>query len=347
MIALIYIVNIIIESGVLFAFSYSSLENMKLLSIYECITSMGILLIVVFLEKTIKINPKDLGWNGCLWLFLLSIPVVSIGMVVTLIYVEQFSDIVIVIEVSGLLLINLIIFYLYDALQKFYVQKREREMFKQQIILYDNELEIMKKSYCNVRSLRHDMKHHLKELKFLSSKEDTEEILLYIAEMEKSIYNPDEYVESGNKEIDSTLNYLLQKADKLLEKTEIHIALPENLNIRSFVINVIMGNLLENAIEASEMSAEKYICVDIQTRKNLLFIKVINSFENKIEVQNTHIITSKSSKEKHGMGLKSVEKIVKEEGGEMDISWEKDRFKVAVMLYLSIIRKGNFMILSH
>ena len=47
--------------------------------------------------------------------------------------------------------------------------------------------------------------------------------------------NSDEYVDSGNKEIDSTLNYLLQKADKILDNTKISIVLPENLSVILFL----------------------------------------------------------------------------------------------------------------
>lgn len=238
-----------------------------------------------------------------------------------------------VVQAGGLLIINLIMFYLFDALQKFYVQKQEKEILEQQLALYDNELEIIKRSYDNIRALRHDMKHHLIELKFLS-KEGSHEMISYIEKMEQSICNPEQYVDSGNRDLDSTLNYLLQKAERLLNKTEIHIVLPENLPIHPFTMNVIMGNLLDNAIEASEKSEEKYLGLNIKVKRGLLFIKVENSFTNEIEVKNNRIITTKKDKQKHGIGLKSVRHIVEEEGGIMNISWEENIFCVTVMLYL-------------
>ncbi len=220
-------------------------------SVYECITSMGILLIVVLLEKTISVKRKNSQIEGFLWVVLLGIPIVSIGMVVVLVRNEIEKSYLIVVEVIGLLVINLIVFYLYNALENFYIQKKEQELIKQQINMYENELEIMKKSYYNIRGLRHDMKHHMMELKFLVKKGAYDEILSYIDSMGIFMLNSDEYVDSGNKEIDSTLNYLLQKADKILDNTKISIVLPENLSVHTFSINVILGNLLDNAIEAA------------------------------------------------------------------------------------------------
>ena len=180
---IIRVVNLIVESGVLYIFSYDMQTDIFWVSVYECITSMGILLIVVLLEKTISVKRKNSQIEGFLWVVLLGIPIVSIGMVVVLVRNEIEKSYLIVVEVIGLLVINLIIFYLYNALENFYIQKKEQELIKQQINMYENELEIMKKSYYNIRGLRHDMKHHMMELKFLVKKGAYDEILSYIDSM--------------------------------------------------------------------------------------------------------------------------------------------------------------------
>lgn len=335
MVVLIYIVNIIVESGVLYAFSYDMNTDILGVSVYECITSMGILLIVVLLEKTISVKIKNFQIEGFLWVLLLGIPIVSISMVVILVRNEIEKSYLIVVEVSGLLVINLIIFYLYNALENFYIQKKEQELTKQQINMYENELEIMKKSYYNIRALRHDMKHHMMELKFLVKKGEYDEILTYIDSMGVFILNSDEYVDSGNKEIDSTLNYLLQKADKILDNTKINIVLPENLSVHTFSINVILGNLLENAIDAAQKSKEKYLSIDMRTKRGLLFITIENSYDGSIQLNKNEIVTSRKNKESHGIGLKNVKMIVEEQGGQMQVMWVNNRFVVKVMLYLS------------
>ena len=149
----------------------------------------------------------------------------------------------------------------------------------------------------------------------------------------------DEYVDSGNKEIDSTLNYLLQKADKILDNTKISIVLPENLSVHTFSINVILGNLLDNAIEAAQNSKEKYLGIDIRTKRGLLFITIENSYDGSIQLHKNEIVTSRKNKESHGIGLKNVKMIVEEQGGEMQVIWVNNRFVVKVMLYLSALNE--------
>ena len=104
-----------------------------------------------FIRKNYICKRKNSQIEGFLWVVLLGIPIVSIGMVVVLVRNEIEKSYLIVVEVIGLLVINLIIFYLYNALENFYIQKKEQELIKQQINMYENELEIMKKSYYNIR----------------------------------------------------------------------------------------------------------------------------------------------------------------------------------------------------
>ena len=95
------------------------------------------------------------------------------------------------------------------------------------------------------------MKHHLNELTLLANKYDVAEIREYIGQMRSFMENPDELIASGNMEIDSVLNYMLQKAEKDLKTVDIKVMLPEKVQ-HSFDVNVLLGNLLENAIEAAE-----------------------------------------------------------------------------------------------
>ena len=71
MVVLIYIIIIIVESGVLYIFSYDMQTDIFWVSVYECITSMGILLIVVLLEKTISVKRKNSQIEGFLWVVII------------------------------------------------------------------------------------------------------------------------------------------------------------------------------------------------------------------------------------------------------------------------------------
>lgn len=337
----IYSVNVVIESLV-FAIINTNEHSADILeSVNECIVSIGILLFVVILEKTKAIKKKEFQISSLLWLCLISVPSISIIIILIMLNSTGVEDNIIEIEIAGILIINLSIFYLYGAVQDYYKQKIEKEDFYKRMEIYANQLDIMKDSYQKMRELRHDMRHHLSELKFLVNSNEKKQLLTYIEDMERHMLNGEEYVSSGNREIDGTLNYLLQTAKKKLKDVNVSVSIPENLEIHNYLFNVILGNLLENAISASIKTEEKYLKVQIKLRQNVMYIAVENSYNGEIKIKDNKIVTSKRNRKNHGIGLESVKRMVEEMNGMLDIKWVESVFKVNVMLYLEEIEKNG------
>src|SRR5699024_2335820 len=119
----IYSVNVVIESLVFSIINMSGQSSDILESVNECIVSIGILLFVVILEKTKAIKKKEFQINSSLWLWLISVPVISIIIIVIMLNSTGLKDNIIEIEIAGILIINLAIFYLYGAIQDYYKQK--------------------------------------------------------------------------------------------------------------------------------------------------------------------------------------------------------------------------------
>ena len=151
---------------------------------------------------------------------------------------------------------------------------------------YRNQIEVMQESWRKIRSLRHDLKHHIFELKYLTAHEDINKILIYLDNMEKQIVNEDEYICSGISEVDSTLNYLLHYARQNLDDVRAKVALPEELDIHGFTLNVILGNLLDNAIYAAKQSEKKYLSIFIREKQGILYIQVENSYSGVLRIVN-------------------------------------------------------------
>ena len=132
---------------------------------------------------------------------------------------------------------------------------------------------------------------------------------------------------------------MLQKAKRELNTVNTAIVLPEEIQ-HSFDINILLGNLLENAIEAARVTEQKYLGISIKLKRGVLKVKIENSFlaENLIQKKSYGIenkfITTKNSKELHGLGLKSVTKIVEKHNGIMDISSEHNIFCVNLVMYM-------------
>ena len=121
--------------------------------------------------------------------------------------------------------------------------------------------------------------------------------------------------------------------------------LPEEIK-HSFDINVLLGNLLENAIEAAQQTDKKYLSVNITLKRGVLKMMIENSFNTSNIIREGQqgrgkvLLTTKPFKEQHGIGLKNVKKIVEKYNGKMNVSTQKDIFCVNLILYMSKMENG-------
>ena len=310
--------------------------------IYAVISFFLIFMCELVIEKMITIH-KDAEDAQNISLVLM--PICSIIVITLLIYTDTCTDIGLTIVSIGLLIANFLMLYLYNLLLHSISQQYEMKMLKTQLQAYANQLNVVLRGEEKIKALRHDIKHHLNELMLLANKHDVAEIQKYIDEMNSFLKNPNEIVASGNLEIDSVLNFMLQKAEKELKTVDIKVMLPEKVR-HSFDINVMLGNLLENAIEAAGKTENKYLSVHIKLKRGILKVKIENSFESSgilCEEQNrkdTILKTTKPFTEQHGIGLKNVKKIVEKYNGTMAVTAQKGIFCVNLLLYMARMENG-------
>lgn len=272
------------------------------------------------------------------WNILVLIPVISISMLFVLLMNDLNNQRILVLISAGLLFINMLIFYLYNTLLETYLKLEENAVFERQVASYSNQLDILMRSEEKIRSLRHDMKHHLNELLIMAGKDEKKEIADYIQNMHMFMDNESEYSSSGNKEVDSILNYMLNKAQKVLNKVEYKINIPKEIDIRVFDLNVIFGNLLENAILAAGSSKDKWLSVVVKYEKGMLFIHIRNSYAGSVIKKDKVYLTTKRETGKHGIGLQNVRRVVSNYNGNMEISDEGHIFDVKIMLYMLLMK---------
>lgn len=150
--------------------------------------------------------------------------------------------------------------------------------------------------------------------------------------------NSNEVISSKNFEIDSILNYMIQQAKSAGISVSSQILIPEQFT-HSFDFVIILGNLLENAIEAASNSSQKYIDLTIQLQKNVLYIEIKNSYDGILQPTGnsnapSFYTTKTTNRHQHGIGLNSVRKIVEKYNGTMDIHASDQTFCVKVILYI-------------
>ena len=223
------------------------------------------------------------------------------------------------ISTLSVVLYNRLAINLGDRMRKIYLE-REVEAYK-------HEMELMRISNRKEQNLRHDLRHHLFEIEGLAKQGEDEKICTYIDELRRTFVDSKQMVHTGEYETDSLINYLLDNAKNHQIDVNCDIKIPEDIDVSRCKLNVIVGNLLENAIEAAAQADEKRIVLTMQFSAGILFLQIKNTYNGPVRVEGGHVI-GKKSKNNHGIGLRSVQDLVREQNGSLDIS-VTDQFFVA------------------
>lgn len=230
-----------------------------------------------------------------------------------------------------LLLINIDIFYLYDNVIDLFSERCEREVMESQNKAIQNQLEVVQQSQLRIRCLKHDMDNHFLRLKDLIEKEKYAEALEYLETVKSSTAADKKLIDSGNDLIDSMLNYKLARLHDNIEQ-KYDIVVPKDLSFTEFDLNVIIGNLADNVLEALEqLPADEPKKLEISIRYKQGYLKVYfgNTFDGIMPEDGSR----KRDHENHGLGLKSVERIVHKYGGDMRAKVSDNWYEISLIMY--------------
>lgn len=328
---LIYSINMVCDY-----FAYSLFAGSKITQsvsqIFSIMTDLLILICELVAERILGEEAKQEYIQGMG--VILVIPILGIVMLHALIVADIGNRGLMIGESFGILGINILVFYLYHTYMDIYQRLHEKEVLEQQVKIYRNQLEIIEQTQAKVRSLRHDMSHHIQALRRFAVRNEGQEVLRHLDKMESAITIEKEYVYSGNKEMDGLLNYMLEKANNALKQVEIEIKNLRSLDEYSFELAIILGNLLDNAIEAARQTEEQALRFQMEEDKGMLFIHVVNKYCGELRIKEGRLLSTKLDGKNHGMGLKNVRDIVEKNHGVLDIRYDNGIFEVDVILYL-------------
>lgn len=266
-------------------------------------------------------------------LYYISIIFVPLGSIVIGHFTAQSLDVVSVISAAIILLINADVFYLYDTLTEMFYKKQENELIQFQNKAYLNQIHIMQESQLKIRCLKHDMDNHLIKMQDLLEQQKYSELNKYLSGAKQSIDTDVGVVESGNESVDSILNYKLAQIKSMNVDAEYEISVPENLGISLFDINIVLGNLVDNAIEALKAVREdesKKLIIKINSKQGYFKIYIANTFDGIVPADGK---SRKGDNINHGLGLKSVLKTVEKYGGMLKTDTNGKMFEISVIMY--------------
>jgi sensor histidine kinase regulating citrate/malate metabolism len=226
--------------------------------------------------------------------------------------------------------------YLYDSVSLILQEKVSAELVKQEREFYHNQSLLLQSNSEENAKFRHDIRNHLLALEGMVQDGKTDKAITYIKSLTDTKNQVRVYSQTENIAIDSIINYKLSKAEEDGIKVLSNIAIPRDVQIPEDDMVVILGNLLDNAVEAaSRVKENAYIKLSLEYDRGCMYMSVKNSFDNIVDIKEGKMQTRKVDKAAHGIGLKSVQLALDKYHGQLDIEYEKNEFDVTGMLYLN------------
>lgn len=190
--------------------------------------------------------------------------------------------------------------------------------------------------YQTMRAWRHDYHNHMQAIKALLSMGKKEELSDYLDNLEKDLDSIDIAIRTGNVGLDAILSSKVSIARKNNIEVNCTAKVPADLKISDVHLCAIVGNLMDNAIEACEKitegTAPRFIRIYIGLFKSQLYISVSNSTCEKHRRHLNELVTSKLGE--HGFGLRRIDKLAEKYDGYVNRKNEPGIFATEVMLPL-------------
>jgi len=190
--------------------------------------------------------------------------------------------------------------------------------------------------YKQMRGWRHDYHNHIQLLKAHLAQRQFAEADEYLGKLDEDLTQVDTILKTGNVMVDAILNSKISLAQSRDISVNAKAIVPKVLQVQPVDLCVIIGNLLDNAIEACMKLSEpekRFIRVYIGVHKEMLYISVSNATLGKAKKVGKAYLTTKNTSS-HGFGLVRIDKIAEKYSGFVDREHEEGVFATEVMLPL-------------
>ena len=225
----------------------------------------------------------------------------------------------------GLLYLNIMIVFYAERTKKTAEQKRELELSEQHYLMQQQYYEQLQEEQENTRSMFHDINKHLQAMKLLVAKNDVSEAGQLLEDTHTLFDRLGNVVDVGNPVLSVILNEYLKKASRNQIAFDFDVSVSADWGIAAVDAYVILGNTLDNAIDACLMlpEEERYIHLQMRAFHDILFCKLENPYK---------LDTSKTTGKTHGYGLQNVRKCVEKYHGDMSIEQDSCIYKITIRL---------------
>lgn len=180
----------------------------------------------------------------------------------------------------------------------------------------------------DLRTLRHDMNNHMSILHGLLEIEELDDAKAYLASITKELSAANSFIFTDHKILSVLLNNKISKARQLGIQIDVEL-LTNTTPFSDSDLCAVIGNILENAIEAAVKHEEPYIYFSMKKENNQLMIQCDNTYTIAPVLEKGNFVTTKADKAYHGIGTKNIRSVVEEYHGNTEFIVD-DSFHVKV-----------------
>lgn len=294
-------------------------------------------ILMIFLVYIVSIfwNKKyDEAIPGLSYLAFLFLPAGSIFIALYLFYSKGTRSLS-MLSVSVLLLFNVVTFELYIKMNELFLQEKERIVYIKQSDIILANLEEQKKMIEDFHEEKHNMLNQLVVLKSQAENCKAEDVIRSLDQIINNCNHTDNISNCGNSTIDAIINFKYSIAKEHNIDFRLNVFVPEEFPIEQRDIGVVLGNALDNAIEAAKECdlEERYVEISMRTKKSAWIVVMKNHYNHVIERDKRgKIVSSKKGKDRHGYGLKSIVKIAEKYQGDVVIDDSKRIFSLTIVM---------------
>ena len=209
----------------------------------------------------------------------------------------------------------------------------DRRIAAYQRQLIETHYQEVENMYRQMRGWRHDYRNHIQTMKVLASGGDLEGIRSYLDRLDTDLNTVDLAVKTGNAMADAILNSKISLAKSRDIPVQVEAHIPVRLKMSELDLCCVIGNLFDNAIEASLAlpPEERLIRVYLDMKGTQLYISFTNfTAQGKREKRNGRFLTTKG--EGHGFGLVRVDAIVERLDGYLSRNSEDGAFTTEILI---------------
>lgn len=212
----------------------------------------------------------------------------------------------------------------------------EKRMYQFEVQMLENSYEGVLKNYREKAILMHDVKNHLRTLHSMLDERPKEECQAYIMSLTGEIQKKWNAVWTNHKVLDLVLNMKFQEAEEAQIKVWCQSDDLSELKLDSVEICALFANLLDNAVEANENCSEEIerkIEIICRRQGSILVISISNSAEDGMESSKRMFSeTTKQDKAFHGFGMFSIENIIHNHCGHLEVKIQENMVKILIYL---------------